>query len=116
MERTTAARRPLWGYSEKTFEEMEAAGRLVYSKAGIPAYKRYLDEMPGQLLQDVWTDIPPIGSGSKERLGFPTQKPVELLTRILKASAPSDGVVLDPFCGCGTTIAPPKPLNFVDRN
>lgn len=101
-----------WGYSEKTFEEMEAAGRLVYSKAGIPAYKRYLDEMPGQLLQDVWTDIPPIGSGSKERLGFPTQKPVELLTRILKASAPSDGVVLDPFCGCGTTIAAAEALGI----
>lgn len=93
-----------WGYGEAKMKEFEAEGRLIYSKNGIPRYKRYLDEMPGQLLQDVWVDIPPISSHSSERLGYPTQKPLALLERIIVASCPEDGVVLDPFCGCGTAI------------
>jgi DNA modification methylase len=93
-----------WGYGEETMKRFEAEGRLIYSKNGIPSYKRYLDEMPGQLLQDVWTDIPPIGSHAAERLGYPTQKPIALMERIIKASCPPDGIVLDPFCGCGTTV------------
>ena len=69
-----------------------------------PRYKRYLDEMPGKPLQDLWTGIGPIGSRAKERLGYPTQKPLELLDRILRVSSNVGDVVLDPFCGCGTTI------------
>ena len=93
-----------WGYGEETMNEFEETGRLVYSKNGIPSYKRYLDEMPGQLLQDVWTDIPPIAAHAAERLGYPTQKPLALMERIITASCPTNGVVLDPFCGCGTTV------------
>jgi hypothetical protein len=85
-------------------QRFEAEGRLIYSRNGIPSYKRYLDEMPGQLLQDLWTDIPPIGSRAAERLGYPTQKPQALLERIILSSSREGDVVLDPFCGCGTTI------------
>lgn len=96
--------RRYWGYSEETMRRFEAEGRLVYSAKGYPQYKRYLDEMPGVPLQDVWTDIPPLGARSAERLGYPTQKPVALLDRIISASSKAGDVVLDPFCGCGTTI------------
>ncbi len=60
--------------------------------------------MPGVPLQDVWTDLSPINSQAKERLGYPTQKPVALLERILNASSNPGDIVLDPFCGCGTTV------------
>jgi len=66
--------------------------------------KRDLDEMPGTLLTNVWTDIDPINSRAAERLGYPTQKPLALLDRIITASSNEADVVLDPFCGCGTTI------------
>ena len=62
-------------------------GRLSHTFTGMPEYKRYLDEMPGVPLQDLWTDIPPIGPGTAERLGYPTQKPEALLKRILQASS-----------------------------
>ena len=81
------------------------AGRIVQTRPGtVPRYKRYLDEMPGVPLQDVWTDINPIASQAAERLGCPTQKPLSLLERIIKASTCEDDVVLDPFCGCGTAV------------
>lgn len=93
-----------WAYAKERMEEFEASGRLVYSSNGYPQLKRYLDEMPGQLVQDVWTDIQPINNRAAERLGYPTQKPVALLERIIAASSNEGDVVLDPFCGCGTTI------------
>ena len=69
----------------------------------VPRYKRYLDEMPGVPLQDLWMDdIGPLASRSKERIGYPTQKPLALLERIIKASSNEGDVVLDPFCGCAT--------------
>ena len=70
----------------------------------IPRFKRYLDEQRGKPLGDVWTDIAPINSQAQERLGYPTQKPQALLERIISASSNHGDVVLDPFCGCGTTI------------
>lgn len=69
---------------------------------GFPQYKRFLGA--GNPIHDVVTDLPPINSQAKERLGYPTQKPVALLERIIEASSNSGDVVLDPFCGCGTTI------------
>lgn len=93
-----------WAYSRAKMEEFERQGRLIYSKkSGMPNYKRYLDEMPGVPLQDLWTDIPPVGK--QERLGYPTQKPEALLERIIENSSNPGDVVLDPFCGCGTAIA-----------
>lgn len=99
-----------WAYSREKMEEFDRQGRLVYSKTGMPQYKRYLDEMPGTALQDIWTDIRPIGS-STEALGYPTQKPVSLLERIIRSSSNEGDIVLDPFCGCGTTISAAEKLN-----
>ena len=73
--------------------------------------KRYLDGQRGRPLGDVWIDIPPINSQAQERLGYPTQKPVALLERIVQASSNPGDVILDPFCGCGTTIAAAQKLN-----
>jgi DNA modification methylase len=93
-----------WAYSKAKMEEFEREGRLVYTKTGMPEYKRYLDEMPGVSLQDVWTDIDPINARAAERLGYPTQKPLALLERIIKLSSNEGDLVLDPFCGCGTAV------------
>lgn len=93
-----------WAFSRANMEEFERQGRLVYTKTGMPEYKRYLDEMPGVTLQDIWTDIDPINARAAERLGYPTQKPLALPERIIKMSSGEDGIVLDPFCGCGTAI------------
>jgi hypothetical protein len=82
--------------------EYAKGGRLCYTGTGMPCYKRYLDEMPGVPLQDLWSDIPPaLGS---QNLGYPTQKPEALLERIIRASSNEGDLVLDPFCGCGTTV------------
>ena len=95
-----------WRYSEKRMAALLKEGRVVQTRPGaVPAYKRYLDEMPGVPLQDVWTDIRPIGSRARERLGYPTQKPQALLERIIEASSNEGDVVFDPFCGCGTAVA-----------
>lgn len=100
-----------WRFSRERMQEMIDAGRVIQPKPGaVPRQKRYLDEMPGVPLQDVWTDIPPIAAQAAERLGYPTQKPEALLERIIESSCPEDGVVLDPFCGCGTTIAAAEKL------
>ncbi len=101
-----------WRYSKEKMDELIKQGRIIQTKPGnVPAYKRYLDEMPGVTLQDVWTDIGPISSQATERLGYPTQKPEVLLERIINSSCPEGGLVLDPFCGCGTTIAAAQKLN-----
>lgn len=93
-----------WAYSRDKMDQFNADGRIVFRRTGMPVYKRYLDEMPGVPLQDVWTDIK-LASGSRERVGYPTQKPEALLERIIAASSNAGDVVLDPFCGCGTTVA-----------
>lgn len=93
-----------WRYSEERMSELIAAGRVVQSRPGaVPRYKRFLDEMPGVPLQDIWADIPPIGPNAREYVGYPTQKPLALLKRIIEASSNPGDVVLDPFCGCATT-------------
>jgi len=82
------------------------AGLVIQPKPGsVPRFKRYLDEQRGKPLGDVWTDIPPINSQAQERLGYPTQKPEALLERIIRASSNEGDIILDPFCGCGTTIS-----------
>ena len=94
-----------WRYSQANMNELIAQGRIVQPSPGaVPRYKRYLDEMFGIPMQNLWDDIPPINSQAQERLGYPTQKPQALLERILTASSNEGDVVLDPFCGCGTTI------------
>ena len=95
-----------WRYSKNRMEELYQQGRIIQTKPGtVPRYKRYLDEMQGIPLQDLWNDISPISSQARERLGYPTQKPEALLERIIKASSNKGDVILDAYCGCGTTIA-----------
>ncbi len=93
-----------WRYPKHRLDELDATGRIFWTRNKFPRYKRYLEDMPGMPLQSIWTDIQPVVSWSKERLGYPTQKPVALLERIVKASSSDGHVVLDPFCGCGTTV------------
>ena len=95
----------VWRWTKARMLKAYEDGIVVQTRAGaIPQMKRYLDEQEGRPIDDVWNDIPPINSQAKERLGYPTQKPVALLERIISASSNPGDVVLDPFCGCGTTI------------
>lgn len=98
-----------WAYSKENMIKFYKEGRLYFpSNGGTPAYKRYLDEMPGVPLQNNWDDIQPaIGN---EFLGYPTQKPLALLERIIQASSTPGDVVLDPFSGCGTCISAAQKL------
>jgi DNA modification methylase len=94
-----------WRYSKEKMQQLYEQGRIVQTRPGaVPQYKRYLDEMPGVPVQNIWTDIPLINNRSKEMLGYPTQKPLALLERIVAASSNPGEMVLDPFCGCGTAI------------
>jgi site-specific DNA-methyltransferase (adenine-specific) len=94
-----------WRYSVERMHQLYEEGRIIQTGPGrVPQYKRYLDEMPGVAVQNDWGDILPLHAAHKEKLGYPTQKPVALLERILNASSNPGDVVLDPFCGCGTTV------------
>ena len=86
-------------------EALDAKGVIYWPPKGkVPGFKRYLSISRGKRVHDVITDINPIASKSKERLGYPTQKPIALYERFIKASSNEGDIVLDPFCGCGTTI------------
>ena len=87
-------------------DALDAANRIHWPKrkGGKPMLKRYVEESKGVPMQDVWTDIKPLHNLSKKRLGYPTQKPMALLDRIIRSSTNEGDVVFDPFCGCGTTI------------
>lgn len=92
-----------WAWKREQMEAFELEGRLAYSSNGIPRLKRYVDDAPGVQLQDIWTDINRLDAHSDERVGFETQKPLALLSRIIEASSNPGEVVLDPFLGSGTT-------------
>lgn len=94
-----------WRWSQERIDELCAQGRILLTGGGTPRYKRYLDEMPGKLVQSIWTDIPPVNSQAKEDTGFDTQKPEALSERIIKASSNEGDLVADFFCGSGTTGA-----------
>ena len=94
-----------WRYSKEKMEDLIKQGRIIQTRPGaVPAYKRYLDEMPGVPVQNIWNDLPVINNRSSEMLPYPTQKPLALLERIIAASSNEGDVVLDPFCGCGTAV------------
>jgi site-specific DNA-methyltransferase (adenine-specific) len=96
-----------WGYTVEQLEEWWEQGKILAKRDGTPrmdGLKVYLDEKQGKFLQSIWTDIPRIPNTSAERLGYPTQKPEALLERIIKSSSNENDIVLDPFCGCGTTV------------
>lgn len=95
-----------WAVSPEVMEKLDAEGRLRFpdQEGETIREKYYLHEMKGVPVTDLWDDIPPINSQARERLGYPTQKPLALLERIISASSNPGDVVLDPFCGCGTTL------------
>ena len=100
-----------WRYSQEKMQKLIDDGRVVQTGPGrVPRYKRYLDEMPGVPLQDVWTDIRPIGAQAAERIGYPTQKPLGLLERVIRSSSDEGFVILDPFCGCATACVAAEKL------
>lgn len=90
---------------------MEKLGKIYFTRSGLPTYIRYLDEMRGYVVQDIWDDIPHVNSVAKERLGFETQKPEALLNRIIESCTNVGDLILDPFCGCGTAIAAAERLH-----
>jgi DNA modification methylase len=100
-----------WRFSPEEAKRLEAEGRIVYSKNGMPRVLRPVDPDRGSPLQDVWIDIDPPNSGSAEYMGYPTQKPMALLERIIRTSSNEGDVVLDPFCGCGTAVIAAQELN-----
>ena len=93
-----------WRYTEEKMRELEAQGLIYVSKRSGPRLKRYLADLPGEAVTELWTDVFPINSQAKERMGYDTQKPLALLKRIIKASTKKGDLVLDPFCGCATTL------------
>ena len=95
----------VWTMLPEKMEELDRAGRIVFTSNGMPRRKRYLDEMPGVPLQDVWIDVNPVNSQANESTAYPTQKPESLLERIIKASSSECDLVADFFCGSGTTLA-----------
>jgi adenine specific DNA methylase Mod len=103
-----------WGADKETLEKWYSEGRILLKKDGSPrldGLKVYLDDTKGKPCGTNWTDVSRIGNTSGERLGYPTQKPLALMERILQASSNEGDVVLDPFCGCGTTVHAAQKLN-----
>jgi site-specific DNA-methyltransferase (adenine-specific) len=95
----------VWRWTKERMQKAYEDGLVVQSRPGrVPRLKRYLDEQRGLPLGDVWTDIPPLNSQAQERLGYPTQKPLALLERIIATASREGDLILDPFCGCGTTV------------
>jgi DNA modification methylase len=96
----------VWRWTKERMHAAYEAGLIVQTRPGtVPQLKRYLDEQRGRPLDDVWVDIDPLNSQARERLGYPTQKPEALLERIIGLTTVQGDTVLDPFCGCGTTVA-----------
>ena len=101
-----------WRYSQERMAELIYQGKVgIPPKGKMPALKRYLNESKGTALQSVWDDLSPVNSQAKESLGYPTQKPVTLLERIVRASSNENSIVLDAFCGCGTALVAAQTLN-----
>lgn len=100
-----------WRWSQERIDAGLASGIIFFTKAGVPRYKQFLDNMDGVPVQDTWTDFYSLSSHDSERLGYPTQKPEMLLERILKTSTNESDIILDAYCGCGTTVAVSQRLN-----
>jgi hypothetical protein len=102
----------VWRWTKERMQEAYDNGIVVQTKPGsVPQLKRYLDKQEGRPIDTVWTDIPPINSQARERLGYPTQKPLALLDRIVRASSNENDIMLDAFCGCGTALVAAQNLD-----
>ena len=93
----------MWSYTEENMFELEKMNKLYYTREGMPRIKRYLDEMPGLAVPSIWADLNAVNSQAQERVDYPTQKPIALIERIVKASSNEDDLVADFFGGSGTT-------------
>lgn len=101
-----------WRYSQVKMQELIEEGMVIQTNPGtVPVRKQYLDSGEGVGVQTIWEDLPALGAASAERLGYPTQKPMALLERIIAASTNEGDTVLDAFCGCGTTVAAAEKMN-----
>lgn len=101
----------VWRWTKERMQKAFEDGIIIQSKpGGVPQLKRYLDEQEGTPIDDIWDDLPPLQAQTAERLGYPTQKPLSLLGRIIQASSNPGDVVLDPFSGCGTCISAAQKL------
>lgn len=100
-----------WARPPAELDKLDEEGRIYWPEGGgQPRIKRYLDDQEGVQIDTIWSDIPPINSQALESLGFPTQKPLDLLTRIIEASSNRNDIVLDAFCGCGTALVAAEKL------
>ena len=93
-----------WMYDQAGIDRLLEDGRISFSRNGKPRLKTYLSDLPGVTVRDLWVDIRPINSAAAERIGYPTQKPLALLDRIIRASSNEGDMILDPFCGCATAL------------
>ena len=95
-----------WSCNLERMQKYDREGRLHFptKSSGALRLKMYADDSQGERVQNIWNDIGPIGAQAAERLGYPTQKPLALLERIITASSNPGDIVLDPFCGCGTAV------------
>jgi len=101
----------VWRWTKERMMKAWKDGRIIVPRTGnVPRYKRFLDEMPGTPITDIWTDIEHLHGSSKETLGYPTQKPIALLERIIQTSSNESDLIMDPFCGCGTAVAAAEKL------
>jgi hypothetical protein len=100
-----------WMMSKEKLEELDKQGKLFFTKNGKPRRKNFLEDYTGSEVDNIWIDIMPLGQKQSEALGYPTQKPEALLERIINASSNENDLILDAFCGCGTTIAVAQKLN-----
>jgi len=101
-----------WRFTKEKMLQLEKEGR-IYTGSKIPRMKTFLDEIEergGSAVHEIWDDIPAVNSQARERLGYPTQKPVQLLKRIIEACSDDGDWILDPFCGCGTAVAASEEL------
>jgi adenine-specific DNA-methyltransferase len=95
----------MWRWKQENIDVLWAEGKIIFNESGMPRVKRYLDETEGTAVHSIWSDIRAINSQADERVNYPTQKPESLLERIIKASSNDDDLILDCFCGSGTTAA-----------
>ena len=100
-----------WIWSQERIDQAMKDGLIIFTSKGRPRKVQYIDDIEGDVVDNIWTDISPINSQSKERLPYPTQKPLALLERIINSSSNKDDIILDPFCGCGTAIVAANKLN-----
>ena len=104
---------PKWGWmmSREKLEELKKQEKIYFTANGKPRRKNFLVDYEGSEIDNIWIDIHPLGQNPSEALGYPTQKPEDLLVRVINASSNEGDLVLDPFCGCGTAIAVAQKLN-----